>query len=136
MKRSAELLGVSYGTLYGRYRDTFGYLKSGWSQGHKAAASKTSPQLLSLPAFNGGDEATAAVAKLVSGFAAAGMGLDSAMLAYQMALKASGRLDEEPELRERDEPVEEKPLTVMGDTPSPSSSAQVPTNNKEGKTID
>ncbi len=33
MKTSAELLGVSYGTLYGRYRDTFGYLKSGWNVG-------------------------------------------------------------------------------------------------------
>lgn len=24
MKQAAEILGVSYGTLYGRYRDTFG----------------------------------------------------------------------------------------------------------------
>ena len=31
MKGAAELLGVSYGTLYGRYRETFGYLKHSWS---------------------------------------------------------------------------------------------------------
>lgn len=27
MKIAAELLGVSYGTLYGRYRDAYGCLK-------------------------------------------------------------------------------------------------------------
>ena len=31
MKGAAELLGVSYGTLYGRYRETFGYLKHAWN---------------------------------------------------------------------------------------------------------
>ena len=31
MKGAAELLGVSYGTLYGRYREVFGYLKHGWN---------------------------------------------------------------------------------------------------------
>ena len=30
MKTAAELLGVSYGTLYGRYREVFGYLKHSW----------------------------------------------------------------------------------------------------------
>ncbi|KAK4296459.1 hypothetical protein Pmani_031040 [Petrolisthes manimaculis] len=30
MKSAAELLGVSYGTLYGRYREVFGYLKHSW----------------------------------------------------------------------------------------------------------
>ncbi len=39
MKTSAELLGVSYGTLYGRYRDTFGYLKGGWNNGGAASSS-------------------------------------------------------------------------------------------------
>lgn len=28
MKKAAKLLGVSYGTLYGRYRETYGCLKS------------------------------------------------------------------------------------------------------------
>lgn len=27
MKKAAQLLGVSYGTLYGRYRETYGCLK-------------------------------------------------------------------------------------------------------------
>jgi hypothetical protein len=27
MKTAAEILGVSYGTLYGRYRDSYGCLK-------------------------------------------------------------------------------------------------------------
>jgi hypothetical protein len=31
MKGGAELLGVSYGTLYGRYRELFGYVKHGWN---------------------------------------------------------------------------------------------------------
>ena len=31
MKGAAELLGVSYGTLYGRYRESFGYLKHAWN---------------------------------------------------------------------------------------------------------
>ena len=31
MKGAAELLGVSYGTLYGRYRENFGYLKHAWN---------------------------------------------------------------------------------------------------------
>ena len=30
MKSAAEILGVSYGTLYGRYREVFGYLKHSW----------------------------------------------------------------------------------------------------------
>ena len=30
MKSAAEFLGVSYGTLYGRYREVFGYLKHSW----------------------------------------------------------------------------------------------------------
>lgn len=33
MKSAAELLGVSYGTLYGRYREVFGYLKHSWVSG-------------------------------------------------------------------------------------------------------
>ena len=31
MKTGAEILGVSYGTLYGRYRETIGYLKHAWN---------------------------------------------------------------------------------------------------------
>ena len=46
MKGAAELLGVSYGTLYGRYREVFGYLKHGWNSAPSyssiAAASQVS----------------------------------------------------------------------------------------------
>ena len=31
MKGAADLLGVSYGTLYGRYRELFGYVKHAWN---------------------------------------------------------------------------------------------------------
>ena len=31
IKGAAELLGVSYGTLYGRYRELFGYVKNAWN---------------------------------------------------------------------------------------------------------
>lgn len=32
LKHAAEVLGVSYGTLYGRYRENYGYLKACWKQ--------------------------------------------------------------------------------------------------------
>nr|UEK51445.1 HOX-like protein 7 [Parasacculina yatsui] len=32
LKHAAEVLGVSYGTLYGRYRENYGYLKASWKQ--------------------------------------------------------------------------------------------------------
>ena len=44
MKGAAELLGVSYGTLYGRYREVFGYLKHGWNSApsfHAASVTST-----------------------------------------------------------------------------------------------
>ena len=31
VKGAADLLGVSYGTLYGRYRELFGYVKHAWN---------------------------------------------------------------------------------------------------------
>ena len=37
MKGGAELLGVSYGTLYGRYRELFGYVKHAWNVGGRPA---------------------------------------------------------------------------------------------------
>ena len=39
MKTGAEILGVSYGTLYGRYRETFGYLKHAWNAGGRPSRS-------------------------------------------------------------------------------------------------
>ena len=45
MKGAAELLGVSYGTLYGRYRETFGYLKHSWSPSTSVPLSQPVPSL-------------------------------------------------------------------------------------------
>ena len=42
MKGAAELLGVSYGTLYGRYRELFGYVKHAWNTGGRPAKASTS----------------------------------------------------------------------------------------------
>ncbi|XP_037091744.1 uncharacterized protein LOC119111954 [Pollicipes pollicipes] len=38
MKHAAEVLGVSYGTLYGRYRENYGYLKANWKQSRRIGA--------------------------------------------------------------------------------------------------
>ena len=49
VKGAAELLGVSYGTLYGRYREVFGYLKHGWNSApsfHAAAAATSTASTL------------------------------------------------------------------------------------------
>ena len=32
LKKGAELLGVSYSTLYGRYRESHGYLRHAWTR--------------------------------------------------------------------------------------------------------
>lgn len=42
MKGGAEWLGVSYGTLYGRYREVFGYLKHGGNYAAAAGPSTSS----------------------------------------------------------------------------------------------
>ena len=62
MKSSAELLGVSYGTLYGRYRETFGYLKHGWN-----ARSNT----LSRAGFAAGSSSTSTASATAAAMAAA-----------------------------------------------------------------
>ena len=69
MKGAAELLGVSYGTLYGRYREVFGYLKHGWnsapsfsaaSLGNKVAAQSATniPRLELSAALEAGNKCT------------------------------------------------------------------------------
>merc|ERR1711860_409692 len=55
-----DLLGVSYGTLYGRYRETFGYLKHSWNIGGRpsstAATTSSTATLKTLKL--GGDDST------------------------------------------------------------------------------
>ena len=50
MKGAAELLGVSYGTLYGRYREVFGYLKHGWNSAPSFSAISQANKVSSLTA--------------------------------------------------------------------------------------
>jgi len=85
MKGAAELLGVSYGTLYGRYRETFGYLKHAWNVSGRPQK-KTS--LWSDP------NTQQILESMRSGSinikqAAEALGMEPAMLAYQLAGKMS-----------------------------------------------
>jgi len=84
MKGAAELLGVSYGTLYGRYRETFGYLKHAWNvtgRPQKKTSLWTDPNTRQI------------LESMRSGAinikqAAEALGMEPAMLAYQLAGKA------------------------------------------------
>lgn len=107
MKTSAELLGVSYGTLYGRYRETFGYLKGGWNNGSAARSPKSVPAtptllptILSSVVTNNVEEGFARqheglleelkAGKITGEQACAAVGRESsALLAYQLALKVN-----------------------------------------------
>lgn len=85
MKGAAELLGVSYGTLYGRYRETFGYLKHAWNvtgRPQKKTNLWTDPNTRQI------------LESMRSGAinikqAAEALGMEPAMLAYQLAGKVS-----------------------------------------------
>merc|ERR1711953_492659 len=83
MKGAAELLGVSYGTLYGRYRESFGYLKHAWNvtgRPQKKTNLWTDPntqQILESMRTGAINIKQAAEA----------LGMEPAMLAYQLAGK-------------------------------------------------
>lgn len=89
MKGAAELLGVSYGTLYGRYRETFGYLKHAWNvsgRPQKKSNLWTDPNTRQI------------LESMRSGSinikqAAEALGMEPAMLAYQLAGKVQGEGD-------------------------------------------
>ena len=100
MKGAAELLGVSYGTLYGRYRETFGYLKHAWNKPRSGANAQQQQQqqpqsslispTLPLPLDVG--EQDNVIELLRSGKinmkqAATLLGIDTSMLAYQLTGK-------------------------------------------------
>ena len=85
MKGAAELLGVSYGTLYGRYRENFGYLKHAWNISGRP---QKKANLFSDPGTK------AVLDSLRAGHmnvkqAAEALGMDPGMLAYQLAGKVS-----------------------------------------------
>merc|ERR1719419_676316 len=86
MKGAAELLGVSYGTLYGRYRETFGYLKHAWNvsgRPQKKTNLWTDPNTKQiLESMRAGS--------INIKQAAEALGMEPAMLAYQLAGRAPG----------------------------------------------
>jgi len=86
MKGAAELLGVSYGTLYGRYRENFGYLKHAWNLSGRPQRKNN---LWNDP------NTKAVLESMRSGNinikqAAEALGMEPAMLAYQLAGKIPG----------------------------------------------
>ena len=90
MKGGAELLGVSYGTLYGRYRELFGYVKHAWNVGGRP------PKLPSYPpaAFLTDPNNHQIFEQLKEGKinikqAATLMGIDASALAYQISGRVS-----------------------------------------------
>jgi len=96
MKTGAEILGVSYGTLYGRYRETFGYLKHAWNAGGgrptRPGASYGSPSM--VPASSVIDAGSLHIleqlkfGKINVRQAADLLKVDPTILAYELAAKA------------------------------------------------
>ncbi|XP_043233802.1 uncharacterized protein LOC122387555 isoform X1 [Amphibalanus amphitrite] len=81
MKFGAELLGVSYGTLYGRYRENYGYLKANWKQSRRIGAGSLweEPQTMELlRRVNGGEVSINEAAEK--------LGVDYYVLQYQLNL--------------------------------------------------
>ncbi len=130
MKTSAELLGVSYGTLYGRYRETFGYLKGGWAAGTGGNGGGGSPG--SRPNKSAVGESSIVVnnanndidqerileelrsGKLEAKQAGTLLGMDETMLAYHLASKLHDEASNEEEEEEEPTPLEAIPDIVMG----------------------
>ena len=102
MKTGAEILGVSYGTLYGRYRETFGYLKHAWNAGGgrpsrpPGASSYGSPSM--VPSSSIIDAGSLHIleqlkfGKINVRQAAELLKVDPTILAYELAAKVSTRL--------------------------------------------
>ena len=99
MKGAAELLGVSYGTLYGRYRELFGYVKHAWNTGGRPAkpgqaSSSTIYQKEPSAAIWTDPSNEKLLDQLKTGQvtikqAADGLGIDPALLAFQLVGKVS-----------------------------------------------
>jgi hypothetical protein len=81
-------LGVSYGTLYGRYRECFGYLRHGWNSSHYSARGlSSSSDLLAKSGDEEEEENTLAFEQLVRNSATMKHAMDPAMIAYHLPLK-------------------------------------------------
>lgn len=111
MKGAAELLGVSYGTLYGRYRETFGYLKHAWNvtgRPQKKTNLWTDPNTRQI------------LESMRSGAinikqAAEALGMEPAMLAYQLAGKVSADAMSQGKLLDQNGLEEEDPGSYDGE---------------------
>lgn len=133
MKTGAEILGVSYGTLYGRYRETFGYLKHAWNAGggrpsRPSGASYGSPSM--VPASSIIDAGSLHIleqlkfGKINVRQAAELLKVDPTILAYELAAKAMrmdtahgdhGDIEEEDEEEYNDQMMEVQPDVVIND---------------------
>jgi len=110
MKGAAELLGVSYGTLYGRYRESFGYLKHAWNvtgRPQKKTNLWTDPNTQQiLESMRAGS--------INIKQAAEALGMEPAMLAYQLAGKVGGdNSNGNDDIAEDDEEEENYEDTLM-----------------------
>merc|ERR1719410_2323126 len=119
MKGAAELLGVSYGTLYGRYRESFGYLKHAWNV---TGRPQKKTNLWSDPNTKQILESMRSGAINIKQ-AAEALGMEPAMLAYQLAGRVAGDrsngnddIAEEEEEEDYDENLMEvQPDIIMND---------------------
>merc|ERR1719300_1608293 len=111
MKGAAELLGVSYGTLYGRYRESFGYLKHAWNvtgRPQKKTNLWTDPntrQILESMRTGAINIKQAAEA----------LGMEPAMLAYQLAGKVTSESLGQMKMADNNGGYDEDPLPISYD---------------------
>ena len=102
VKGAAELLGVSYGTLYGRYRELFGYVKHAWNLAGRPMKLIPMPKNFGLSPGGFTKEPSAAIwtdptnqdileqlknGQITIRQAAEMLGLEPALLAYQLSGK-------------------------------------------------
>jgi len=118
MKGAADLLGVSYGTLYGRYRENYGYLKHAWNltgRPQKKNNLWTDPNTKTiLDSLKTGN--------IDIKQAAEALGMDAAMLAFQLAGKGAEDQGSEGDEEDKDEDyhmqelVEVQPEIIVGES--------------------
>merc|ERR1719410_2986727 len=117
MKGAAELLGVSYGTLYGRYRESFGYLKHAWNV---TGRPQRKTNLWSDPGTKQILESMRSGAINIKQ-AAEALGMEPAMLAYQLAGRSIGDKsngngdDDDDDIAEDEEEFDENLMEVQPD---------------------
>lgn len=115
MKGAAELLGVSYGTLYGRYRETFGYLKHAWNKPNKGQHVRNASPIHSEISDQENILELLRTGRISLKQAATLLKVDPTLLAYQLTAKLGegsyqGHMeDHEIELESEEEELDEAP---------------------------